>query len=253
LGCVRQPSFETLKKVSYQNIFERKKEVVKKKMHLQQVSIEGDDFIGLFGFSTDKYAFLSEKFPKKIKKILKIENEARTKIYGTSLLGLFCAGNSNGILLPYFVPKRIIIFLKKSLPMDINIGIVQGKYTAIGNLIASNDFSAIISPKIEDINIKLVEDILDVEVFQGELAGYSEVGSCCVVTNKGFLVHPDVNENELKKLKEIFKVSGGATGTVNFGFPYPKAGLIANSHGYLAGKSTSGIELGRIDEALGFL
>ena len=39
----------------------------------------------------------------------------------------------------------------------------------------------------------------------------------------------------------------------NFGFPFVKSGLIANSNGYLAGSRTTGIELGRIDEALGFL
>jgi translation initiation factor 6 len=31
------------------------------------------------------------------------------------------------------------------------------------------------------------------------------------------------------------------------------SGLIANSHGYLAGAATSGFELGRIEEVFGFV
>jgi len=213
-------------------------------MHLQQVSINGDAFIGLFGFATDAYALMSADFPKT--SVLKVP-ELRMKIYGTGLLGLFCAGNSNGLLLPNFVSRENFLFLKKSLK-NINIGIINEKYTAIGNLIACNDKAAIVSEKIDE---KIVSDILGVETVSRKIGGHDEVGSCCVVTNKGFLVHNDA-ENELKILEEIFKVPGNV-GSVNFGFPFPKAGLIANSYGYLAGKTSSGIELGIIDEALGFL
>lgn len=42
-------------------------------------------------------------------------------------------------------------------------------------------------------------------------------------------------------------------GTVNHGFPMIGSGLVANDHGALIGRLTTGIEMGRIDEALGFL
>ncbi|OYV09323.1 MAG: translation initiation factor 6 [Methanosaeta sp. NSP1] len=42
-------------------------------------------------------------------------------------------------------------------------------------------------------------------------------------------------------------------GTVNMGSPLVGSGLLANSKGYLAGFETSGPELGRIEDALGFL
>ncbi len=216
-------------------------------MHLKQVSIEGDDFIGLFGLATDKYALLSRNFLQ-VKETLKVK-EVRTSVYGTGLLGLFCAGNSHGLLLPYFMEGKENK-LKKLLPKGVKVGIVSGKFTALGNLILSNDEGCVVSPKLKNEK-KVVEDILDVELVIKKIGGHEEVGSCGVVTNKGFLIHPDAEE-ELKELEKIFKVPGNV-GTVNFGFPYPKAGLIANSQGYLTGKHTSGIELGRIDEALGFL
>jgi len=216
-------------------------------MHLQQVSVNGEDFVGLLGFATDKYSILAEKFPEV--KALGVP-ELRTRIYGTNLIGMFCCGNSNGIILPYFVSKSKMKELKKFFSkIDVEIGIFPGKHTALGNLVACNDNGAIISPKISDPN--LIEDVLGVKVKVMEIAGHEEVGSCCIATNKGFIAHPEA-EDDLRLLKRILKVEG-KTGSVNFGFPFVKSGLVANSNGYLAGSGTTGIELGRVDEAFGFL
>ena len=216
-------------------------------MHLQQVSVSGEDFVGLLGFATDKYAILAEKFPG-------IEAlgvpELRTRIYGTNLVGMFCCGNSNGIILPYFISKSKMKELKKFFSkLDVEIGIFPGKHTALGNLVACNDKGAVISPKLSDPS--LVEDVLGVKATVMEIAGHEEVGSCCLATNRGFIAHPDAEE-DMRLLKRILKVEG-KTGSVNFGFPFVKAGLVANSNGYLAGLGTTGIELGRVDEAFGFL
>jgi len=216
-------------------------------MHLQQISVNGEDFIGLLGFATDRYAILSKNFPKV--EALGVP-ELRTRIYGSSLVGMFCCGNSNGLLLPYFVSKSRIKELKKFLSdLDVEVGILPDRHTAIGNLIACNDKGAVISPKISDY--RMVEDILGFTAKVADIAGHEEVGSCCLATNRGFIVHPDA-EDDLRFLKRIFKVEG-KTGSVNFGFPFVKTGIIANSNGYLAGSGSTGIELGGVDEALGFL
>ncbi|MBN2014666.1 MAG: translation initiation factor IF-6 [Candidatus Altiarchaeota archaeon] len=218
-------------------------------MHVQQTSVQGEDFIGLLGMCSDRYAILSKKFPK----IEALDTPViKTTLYGTNLIGLFCAGNSNSLLLPYFISDEEATLLEKKLKendVDTTIGRLKDKSTALGNLIACNDKAALVSPMISDI--KGVRDILGVEVVQGGIAGHEEVGACCVATNKGFLVHPDAG-SELMELASIFRVEG-LTGSVNFGFPFVKSGLIANSNGYVTGSRTTGIELGRIDEALGFM
>ena len=218
-------------------------------MHLQQVSINGEDFVGLLGFTTDRYAILSENFRKT--DVLNVP-VLKTRIYGTNLVGMFCSGNSNGLLVPYFISDEDIDKIKKFLDesgVDINIGRLFDKYTAIGNMIACNDKAAIVSPDILDT--KVIKDILNVEVVQDYIAKHKEVGACCIATNKGFVAHPDAKD-ELDKISDIFGVKGDA-GSVNFGFPFVKSGIIANSYGYITGFRTTGIELGRIDEALGFL
>jgi len=218
-------------------------------MHLKQISINGEDFIGLMGMSTDNYAIISPKFPDI--NVLRVPI-LKTMLYGTNLVGLFCVGNSNGLILPYFISKNKIALIKRFLSengIDIEIGTLKSKYTAVGNMIACNNNAAIVSPKIR--SIRIIEDILDVEVIRSTIGEHDEVGACCVVTNKGFVSHPDARD-EIEKLSEIFNVNG-SIGSVNFGFPFVKSGLIANSNGYLVGSRTTGIEIGRIDEALGFL
>ena len=214
-------------------------------MHVEQKHIHGEDFIGLFAHATDKYAILSENFPKT--KVLNVPI-LNAHIYGTQLVGMFCAGNSNALLIPYFIEDREIEIIKEFLDeLDIEIVKVKDRVTALGNLVACNDFGAVISPKFSDTS---VFDCLGVEAVKADISGHEEVGACCVATNKGFLIHPEAEDN-IKFFSDIFRVEG-MVGSVNFGFPFVKSGLVANSNGYVAGRRTTGIELGRIDDALGF-
>jgi translation initiation factor 6 len=71
-------------------------------------------------------------------------------------------------------------------------------------------------------------------------------------TNNGVLVHPKTSEDELSELDELFNVTV-EVGTINYGSPFVGASLLANTKGYVAGRDTTGIELGRIEEALGFI
>jgi translation initiation factor 6 len=114
-------------------------------------------------------------------------------------------------------------------------------------MVACNDKGALISPLVED---KVIGDILDVETSRKMIAKSNETGSCILTTNKGFLAHHDA-ENQLKEIQDVLKVKG-VTGTIDYGFPFVKSGVIANSNGYITGTRTSGIELGRIEDALGF-
>jgi len=73
-----------------------------------------------------------------------------------------------------------------------------------------------------------------------------------VVTNKGLLCHPKVTLEEKKVLESVFDVEV-MSGTVNHGMPLIGSGLVANTKGAIIGNLTTGIEMGRIEEALGFL
>lgn len=65
-------------------------------------------------------------------------------------------------------------------------------------------------------------------------------------------MHPRTTDSEKRKIKDVLGVDVDI-GTVNFGSPFPSSGAMANSNGFIASPESSGPELGRITEALGFI
>ena len=208
----------------------------------------GEDYVGLLGLATDKYAVVSPHFEQE--EMLSVPT-LKVKMYGTNLIGMFCTGNSNGILVPYFIEDREYEALTSFMrPLGVEVQKVEDRYTAVGNMIACNDRKAFISSSLTR-DFKEIEHALGVEAIPGDIAGHIAVGSYVFPTNKGFLAHPAA-ENQLKQIKETFSVDG-MLGTVNCGVPYVKSGLIANSNGYITGSMTTPIEMQRIEDALGFV
>jgi translation initiation factor 6 len=120
---------------------------------------------------------------------------------------------------------------------------------ALGNLIALNDFGGISSPLLSEKMVKELNRFFSLEFIRNEIAKTDVVGSCIVVTNKGFLVNPNTSKKEFELLKKTFKVEG-QLGTANYGDPFVANDVLANSKGALVGEQTSGHELIRVDEGL---
>jgi len=216
-------------------------------MRVVQTAVFGENFVGLIGLATDAYAILCPGF----KKVDGLDVPVlHTKAYGTNLTGMFLAGNSNGLLLPYFVKENELARIRKfAKEVGFEVGTLGGRHTALGNLISANDKAALISEDIRES--KAIADILGVEAVPFSVDGRSEIGAYVAATNRGFLAHPDAAER-LKDIEDVLGVAGGV-GTVNCGVQFVKSGIIANSTGYITGSRTTGIELSQIDEALGFL
>jgi translation initiation factor 6 len=112
-----------------------------------------------------------------------------------------------------------------------------------------NDKGCLVHPDMADESLHLIEEMFDIPVQRGSIATLSTVGMAAVVTNKGLLCHPKVTDEENDLLKKIFDVPV-MIGTINHGVPLIGTGLVANSHGAIMGGLTTGIEMGRIEEAL---
>jgi len=113
----------------------------------------------------------------------------------------------------------------------------------------SNDFGAIVDPRIKETQLLQIGETLNVEAVPSEIAGLPYVGSLAVATNKGVLAHPLLKDDERKVLESVFKVPVDV-GTVNCGIPYVGTGLLANSCAAVAGSMTSGPEMFIIGSAL---
>lgn len=220
---------------------------------IERLSVYGNNNIGVFFSPTDKYVLAPSNIPYKIVRIL--EDVLKVKVLQINLcdsvlLGVLTVGNSNGLIVPYYTSIEEINYLKNEL--EVNVEVMPSKITALGNVILANDNAAIVSPELGGKDVKVIKDVLNVEVVKQSIAGYKVVGSVAVANNKGCVVHPMATEEELKNISEILKVKVDV-GTVNAGFPIVGVGIVANSNGILIGSASTGPEIAHIERILGGL
>ena len=211
------------------------------------LAISGIPLIGLYIRATDNFAVLGiddEKAKEYLREELDVDIVVTT-IGGSELVGALVAANSNGVLVSSYVREKELEKLKKI----VDVYTVNTAMTCLGNIVCVNDKGAIVHPEADEVIIKAIEDHLDVDVVKSTIGGIKTVGMSAVVTNRGGLLNPNASEWEIKRVEETMKVEVG-TGTVNFGSDMVGTGLVANSKGYIAGKDTTGFELGVIEECL---
>src|SRR3989338_1958402 len=211
-------------------------------MSLTRMNFNGDINLGMYGFATDKYC-LTGFDDKKIRQTLDVPVFNCT-ILNMSLIGIFVTGNSHGIIISDVVDDYDSKRLKQQFE---NILVLRTKYTALGNLVLMNDNGIIISPLLRK-HRKDISDFFGIPCEATAVSNQKVVGTLALTTNKGCLTHPKIRKKERETIERVLGVKSDI-GTVNFGSPYPGAGVIANSNGFIASVQTSGPELGRITEA----
>ena len=219
---------------------------------LKRVDIVGNPNVGVFTLATDDlaivpYNLLDEKADI-IKETLDVD-VVKSSISGSSLIGSLAVVNSNGMVVSPHVLDREV---KQFEELGINVATVPGKYTALGNIIAANDKGAIVSPFLSDEAIHIIEETLDLNVEATSMVGSDIIGSLIQVTNKGFLISSKAVKSEISFAQEVFGVEGDI-GTVGRGIALVGACSIANSNGAIVAKDSTGPEMARVEEALGFL
>ena len=227
-------------------------------MHIERLDFENSPYLGVFGVATDRVVLIREGLQEKklevIREVLKVP-VIEASIMKSRIIGILAAGNSNAIIVPWYIWDTELEEIKrkfKEYGIDTEIVPFETKYTALGNLVLTNDKAALVSTKFSREEAKKIGDILGVEVERGVIAGLHAVGSAGVVTNKGGLVHPEASDEELKWLSELFKVDV-YVGTANMGVPYVGSCMLANSNGVVVGHLTTGPEIVKIEEALGLI
>ncbi len=225
--------------------------------HIFITELEGNSNAGLFGIATDKFCLVGRAVRED--KILEIEKVLRVPVfqvgmYGTELAGLFCAANSDSVLLPDIVSEHELKELKnKLLKLNVSVHIFKTEHTALGNTILLNDKSGIISEVYDKKAVAEIKKAFpDVKFVQMDLSGMPTPRTVGIVTNRGGIFSPNISENEIKRIEQVFGFEIGL-GTVNLGNPFVSTGVIANSNGFVIGRASSGYEISRVDESLGFI
>lgn len=112
----------------------------------------------------------------------------------------------------------------------------------MGNCIACNDYVALVHPELDKETEDIIADTLGVDVFRTTIASNVLVGSYCVFTNNGGLVHPLISVDELDEVSNLLGVPLCA-GTVNRGSDVIAAGLVANDWTSYCGLDTTATEV----------
>ncbi|MBQ6100428.1 MAG: translation initiation factor IF-6 [Methanobrevibacter sp.] len=219
---------------------------------LKRVDIVGNPNIGVFILATDDvaivpYNLLDEK-AEIIKETLEVDI-VKSSISGSNLIGSLAVANSNGIVVsPHILDREV----KQFEELGLKVAAIPSQYTAVGNVVAANDNGAIVSPFLSEEACNVIEETLDVDVESRSISGSDIVGSLIKVTNNGFLITKNAISSEINLARKVFGVEGDI-GTVGKGISLVGACSIANSHGAIVAKDSTGPEMARVEEALGFL
>ena len=127
---------------------------------------------------------------------------------------------------------------------------MNSRFTAVGNLIAANDYGAIVSSLISEEEAKNISKILQVPVKRMNVSSMYLIGAMIKATNTGAIAHPIISDNNLKIIRDVLQVDVKNT-TVNRGVSYVSSGIISNTQNILVGSQTSGSELVTITNAFG--
>jgi translation initiation factor 6 len=169
----------------------------------------------------------------------------RTFIAGSTVVGSLVAMNSNGLVVTNFVERSEL----GKIPKVLRVARMEEKINAAGNNILANNNGAYVHPAASRSTVRMLEDVLGVEVRRSAVAGIETVGSAAIATAKGVVCHPRTSENELKEISSFFKVPASLA-TLNYGTPYLGACAVANSKGAYVGMRSTPIELGRLEDGL---
>lgn len=216
---------------------------------IRTLDIYDSPVIGVFATCTEDVAVVTLGTKKSVCDALAELLDVRvisTLVNGSTVVGSLCRGNSKGFMIS---GNANTTDLKG---IDLPVRELSGRFSAAGNIILANDSAAIVHPEMSDKAMEDISKTLGVDVQRGTIAGIKTVGMAGAASNKGLLVHPRVTQEEIGHLEEVFELPVDI-GTTNFGTQMVGSGLLVNSKGYVAGSKTTGYELGRIEDALGFV
>ena len=218
-----------------------------------RAAFSGSAYVGVFARATDDCLLvrpdIDDDFLTELTDELAVP-AVRTTIAGSGTVGALVAGNSHGLV----TSDRVVDTERERIAeaVDLPVATLPGRINAAGNVVLANDHGAYIHPDLPTEAVAAIEDHLDVPVEHGALAGVRTVGTAAVATNSGVLCHPKSTDEELDFLEDLLDVPADI-GTINYGAPLVGSGLLANESGYVAGQDTTGPELGRIEDALGYI
>ncbi len=222
-------------------------------MALVQKDLFNSPYAGVFCSTNDNLTLVPPGIPaddmEAISEALGTKLEIIT-LGGSRVLGTLIAMNNNGILVSNIVTDlELEKFEKISKLHKIDFGVLPDRSNAIGNNFLINDSGGFSNERLGKRAKDKAEEILKINLVSQSINDMDTLGMIGCITNKGGLCHPDISTSEKSEMEKVFDIKL-MEGTVNFGLPLVGAGIVANSNGAVCGRQSTGVELGRMEEAL---
>lgn len=216
-----------------------------------RASFENNCEIGCFAKLTNTYCLVaiggSENFYSVFEgELSETIPVVHASIAGCRIIGRMCVGNRHGLLVPNNTTDQELQHIRNSLPDSVQIRRVEERLSALGNVTTCNDYVALVHPDLDRETEEILADVLKVEVFRQTVADQVLVGSYCVFSNQGGLVHPKTSIEDQDELSSLLQVPLVA-GTVNRGSEVIAAGMVVNDWCAFCGLDTTSTELSVVE------
>jgi len=216
-----------------------------------RTQFEGNNEVGVFAKLTNAYALVAIGGSENFYSVFESELQdtipvVHASIAGCRIVGRMTVGNRNGLLVPNSTTDQELQHIRNSLPDTVRIQRVEERLSALGNVVAVNDYVALVHPDLDRETEEIIVDTLKVEVFRQTIANQVLVGSYCSLSNQGGLLHPRIAveaQNELSSLLQIPLIAG----TVNRGSEVIGAGMVVNDWSAFCGFDTTSTEISVIE------
>ncbi|KAK6185316.1 hypothetical protein SNE40_007576 [Patella caerulea] len=216
-----------------------------------RAQFEGNNEIGVFSKLTNAYCLVAIGGSENFYSIFEGElgetiPVVHASIAGCRIIGRLTVGNRNGLLVPNTTTDQELQHIRNSLPDSVKVQRVEERLSALGNVIACNDYVALVHPDLDRETEEIIADVLKVEVFRQTVAGNVLVGSYSTFSNQGGLVHPKTSiadQDELSSLLQVPLVAG----TVNRGSDVIGGGLVVNDWVAFCGLDTTSTEVSVVE------
>ncbi|XP_026277718.1 eukaryotic translation initiation factor 6 [Frankliniella occidentalis] len=216
-----------------------------------RVQFENNNEVGAFSKLTNSYCLVAIGGSENFYSVFEAELAEtipviHASLAGCRIIGRMCVGNKNGLLVPNTTTDDELQHLRNSLPDKVKVQRVEERLSALGNVIACNDYVALVHPDLDKETEEILADVLQVEVFRQTVASNVLVGSYCSLSNRGGLVHPRTSIQDQDELSSLLQVPLVA-GTINRGSEVVGAGMVVNDWCAFCGLDTTSTEISVIE------
>jgi translation initiation factor 6 len=216
-------------------------------------SFTGSSYVGVYARATDDVLLVDPSVDDDLTATLAAElgvEPVATTVGGSGTVGSLAVANDAGVVVSDQATDEELARIDDAI--DGEVAPIPGTLNAAGNVVLANDAGAVVHPELSAAAVDVIEETLAVPVERGQLADVQTVGTAAVATSEGVICHPQSTEDQLVAVEDHLDVYADL-GTVNYGAPLVGSGLLANDADYVAGEETTGPELGRVEDALGYI